>query len=449
MLEFRRILSSKKVFVPVVLNILIISIFSVIYFSNTAYAVKIDGKEIGVVKNKEELYTAIQEIENSIKDELGTETKISQAITSEKIFKLAAEITPMDVIKSRLQENLEVKVEAYSLNVDGEDLVYLKDRESAEEILNRIKSQYLQDKNNKEISFVEKVEILRRDVEAAKIKDLESAYQYIVEGSSKPEKYVIKEGDTTWDITKKHNITLDEIKQANPGINLDSLQIGQELNLVAPKPFINVKVVETIAYEKDIAYDTKYQETENLYLGERKIQTKGKEGKKKVVEQVVKVNNILTDRNVIKEEIVQQPQTEIILKGTKKRPQTVAYGIFRNPASGPLTSRFGPRWGERHTGIDIAAPFGAPVVAADGGKVIYSGFKSDSGYGNLIIIDHENGYKTYYAHNNTLKVKVGERVYKGQVIATVGATGRVTGPHLHFEVRKNDQPVNPLQFIRN
>lgn len=99
-----------------------------------------------------------------------------------------------------------------------------------------------------------------------------------------------------------------------------------------------------------------------------------------------------------------------------------------------------------HYGIDIAAPAGTAIKAADGGKVTYAGWKGSYGY--LVEIDHENGYVTRYAHCSKIEVKVGSRVYKGQIIARVGSTGRSTGSHLHFEVLKNGVHVNPYGYVK-
>ena len=99
-----------------------------------------------------------------------------------------------------------------------------------------------------------------------------------------------------------------------------------------------------------------------------------------------------------------------------------------------------------HRGLDIAARTGTPIKAADGGKVIFAGRKG--AYGNLVEIDHGNGYVTRYGHCSTINVKVGERVYKGQVVAKVGNTGRSTGSHLHFEVLKNGRNQNPAGYVR-
>lgn len=98
-----------------------------------------------------------------------------------------------------------------------------------------------------------------------------------------------------------------------------------------------------------------------------------------------------------------------------------------------------------HKGIDISGSYGAPIYAADGGTVTYSGWMS--GYGYLVIITHNNGYTTYYGHNSKLLVSNGTKVYKGQQIAKMGSTGRSTGNHCHFEIRYNGSTVNPLNYL--
>lgn len=115
------------------------------------------------------------------------------------------------------------------------------------------------------------------------------------------------------------------------------------------------------------------------------------------------------------------------------------------PASGPVTSGFGPRWGRMHTGIDIAVPYGTPVVASKAGTVVIASWYG--GYGNLVVIDHGNGVTTWYGHNSSFAVSVGQTVQQGQVIAMAGSTGNSTGPHVHFEIRFNYNPVNPRPYL--
>lgn len=121
------------------------------------------------------------------------------------------------------------------------------------------------------------------------------------------------------------------------------------------------------------------------------------------------------------------------------------------PISGPITSEFGwrthPIFGTArfHSGLDIGGDYGMPIYAAAGGTVIYAGWIS--GYGNAVIIDHGGGVTTLYGHNDSLNVSEGENVAQGQVIAMCGSTGNSTGPHCHFEVRENGEPVSPYGYL--
>jgi murein DD-endopeptidase MepM/ murein hydrolase activator NlpD len=115
------------------------------------------------------------------------------------------------------------------------------------------------------------------------------------------------------------------------------------------------------------------------------------------------------------------------------------------PVNGPITSPFGPRWGSFHPGIDIGVPYGTPIEAAAAGTVIYCGW--ESGYGNLVVIDHGGNLATAYGHQSRIAVSCGEHVSQGQVIGYVGCTGYCFGPHLHFEVRINGSVVDPLGYL--
>lgn len=115
------------------------------------------------------------------------------------------------------------------------------------------------------------------------------------------------------------------------------------------------------------------------------------------------------------------------------------------PVKGVLYSRFGTRGATRHDGIDIAAPEGTPIVAAADGEVIYAG--TQRGYGLIVIVRHDDGLITIYAHNRENLVEEGRKVRQGQILAKVGRTGRATGPHCHFEVRRGTTPLEPLDFL--
>jgi murein DD-endopeptidase MepM/ murein hydrolase activator NlpD len=132
----------------------------------------------------------------------------------------------------------------------------------------------------------------------------------------------------------------------------------------------------------------------------------------------------------------------------RERSTAVQYekGEFIWPVEGTVTATFGTNAKRRHDGIDISAPEGSPVRAADSGKVVYSDNKM-KGYGNLIIIEHQDHFFTIYAHNEENVAKEEVLVTRGDIIARVGKTGNATGPHLHFEIRKGSNPLDPMRFL--
>jgi murein DD-endopeptidase MepM/ murein hydrolase activator NlpD len=147
-----------------------------------------------------------------------------------------------------------------------------------------------------------------------------------------------------------------------------------------------------------------------------------------------------------------QLPVEIItpLKATLERPRVPdptekGREGFIWPVSGELTSRFGPRGETFHDGIDISAPEGAPIRAIEKGEVLYN--DQLRGYGNLVIIRHAGGFVSVYGHNRKNLVRQGQEVAKGENIAEVGSTGRVSGPHLHFEIRKDNVAQDPLYYL--
>ena len=150
----------------------------------------------------------------------------------------------------------------------------------------------------------------------------------------------------------------------------------------------------------------------------------------------------------VKKVVVQKPSYAVAAKGVNSSSKKVNLGIsLIRPTSGTVTSRFGSRWGSTHKGIDIGAPKGTPIKAAAGGTVTLSQYGYNGGYGNYVIISHGNGVETIYGHCNTLTAKVGQKVSQGDVIATVGNTGRSTGNHLHLEIRVNGVAQNPQNYL--
>lgn len=141
----------------------------------------------------------------------------------------------------------------------------------------------------------------------------------------------------------------------------------------------------------------------------------------------------------------QQAKISGTLNAPSAAPIKKGSGQLIYPINGTFTSSFGSRWGRLHAGIDVAIPIGTPLRAADGGRVAIAG--TVSGYGNYTCIQHSASMSTCYAHQDAIGVTVGQTVAQGQIIGRTGNTGRSTGPHLHFEVRLNGTPVNPMNYL--
>ena len=131
-----------------------------------------------------------------------------------------------------------------------------------------------------------------------------------------------------------------------------------------------------------------------------------------------------------------------------RAPARTGIDTFRWPATGRVISKFGDRRrGERNDGIDISVPEGTSVKAAENGVVIYSGNELQD-YGNLLLVRHDGGWVSAYAHNKSLNAKRGDKVNRGQIIAKSGRTGNAVRPMIHFELRKDANPVNPQKYLR-
>ena len=216
-----------------------------------------------------------------------------------------------------------------------------------------------------------------------------------------------------------------------------------------------VRVVSYVTHEEPIPYTSTTEEVASQLLGYRSVKTKGVEGVQSVTEEVVSIDGVEQSRTVVSTSVVKEPVNEVIAVGGKKYNESSVAGdgkatgtfVWPLPATKQISSYFGSRWGDIHGAIDISngRVNGKPIIASDGGKVVEAGWHYSYGY--YVLIDHGNGFKTRYAHCSALKVKVGQRVAQGEYIANVGNTGNSYGAHLHFEIIKNGNRVNPLNYV--
>ena len=259
--------------------------------------------------------------------------------------------------------------------------------------------------------------------------------------------YTVQSGDTVSAIGLRYDMKVSEIKALNPGLDEARIHVGQQLTLSAAVPYLSVQQTVTEAYTQVIPYETVIQYDDTMYKNKSKITVQGVNGSADVVADVTYVNGVETGREIISYVVTAEPVNAVKVVGSKPLPRTMATGNFIKPSNGTFSSGYGNRrsLGDFHTGVDFAGAKGTNIWAADGGVVTHAGWKGNYGY--CVIINHQNGYTTLYAHCSKLLVKVGDKVAQGDVIAKVGNTGRSFGAHVHFEIKYNGKTQNPLNYI--
>lgn len=409
-----------------------------------AYEIKVEGDVIGTVPSIEAYTQVVDEVETEVEEIAGDKLALPQKVDIDR--KLIAKGTLTE--KKELEENLKAvcdnMVQACAVKVDGKTVLALPNAQMAQSVLDGYKSEFMIE-GVQSLEFTRPVELSEEYVPVSILKSADTAMETLKSQVETQHSYTAKEGDTPQSAADALGVTLEQLTAAYADID-QMVLAGQTLKVNVTEPLLQVKTLELAQYKEPVPYETNQVEQPDKYEDVLEVVTPGEEGLKFVKAYVTKVNGMETDKQVLEEQMLKAPVTQVENVGTKPLPSPIGTGVFSQPYNGTLTSRFGGRWGRQHSGIDIGGSVGDPVYAADNGTVIYSQY-NDGGYGYLVQIDHGNGYVTYYGHNSELLVEVGDVVGKGDVIAKLGNTGRSTGPHLHFEVRIDGTAVDPLPYL--
>jgi murein DD-endopeptidase MepM/ murein hydrolase activator NlpD len=342
----------------------------------------------------------------------------------------------------------DMKVKGYVLLADGAKLATLDSEKTAQDLLQQVQRQFLSADDAErytKIDFVENIEIREIETKLANLENPEEVFDYVMTGAVEQKIHSVEKGETLSEIAKAYGINTAELSALNPQVIPERMQIGQELILEDIVPLLMVETTEVATYVEPVPFEITYENTSALYQGEQTIKLAGSAGERQVTAEITKQNGVETGKTELSSVALTEPVSQVMLVGTKEVPLLIGRGYFEYPTRGRLSSRFGTRWGRMHNGIDLAASKGTVIQAADGGKVVFSGWNGSLGY--MVKIDHGGNRETLYGHCSRLLVSAGDRVYQGQHIADVGSTGRSTGPHLHFEVHINGKPQNPLNYL--
>ena len=358
------------------------------YWTN-GFEVLVNGVSVGMVENSDDVTHAL----DNVNSELTTAYTENEAISPDiqlramlvKSDKLLSETALHDAVASE-SENM---VEATRLTIDGKDSIFLKSAEKIEECLNLIIESHTEEGATSNI--IELVGFNDQLAPAASVMTPVEASEYLIANGL---------------LTVFTTVVINENKAYDPG-------------------FIEV-------------------EDDTLYEGVRVTTKKAVMGNTVVTTEKSYVNGVFATEKVSGETVDFGTPKEITI-GTKPRDKNVGTGKFIMPTKARFSSGFGKRWGRMHYGIDLAGPVGTKVWASDEGTVTVAEYKKS--FGNLVVIDHGNGFETYYAHNSELLVSVGDVVPKGYVIAKMGSTGRSTGSHCHFEIHYNGVAIDPMGYV--
>ena len=282
--------------------------------------------------------------------------------------------------------------------------------------------------------------------------DVDEVEQMLAGVQQAKKTYVVQPGDSISLIASKNGLTMRELCALNADIGLTAESMilpGNELTVTKEEAMLEVRLTKLVSWEEEIPYTTETTKSNEYTQGTKKVEQEGRNGLRLVTAQnICDASGTVLEQTILGAQVLEEPVTEKVIVGTKpitsSTTQITGSGQFIWPVP---QYRYCSRWyGGSHHGVDICAPAGTPIYASAGGTVAKAGFNragAGTGYGYSIILNHSGGYSTVYAHCISLVVQAGQTVKQGQLIGYVGSTGRSSGNHCHFEIRKNGSYIPP------
>ena len=423
-----------------------------------ALEVQVNGQTVGYVANEDVFNSAKEAVQERIND-AGTDENTKWTVEPTYTISVAHSVLDENEMANAILKSSSDQIsEGTALYLDGELTAVCADGTALQSYLSSLLEPYedAEDPNvtvgfNKDVTLENGIYFKESFQDEA---DVES----MLSGVQQAEKtYVVQNGDTIWSIARANGLTVKELCDMNAdftengenGLTQNSKILpGDELTVVKEEETLEVRITKIETWQEEIPYTTETTKSNEYNVGTKKTVQEGEKGIRSITAQrVYDTNGNQLSQQILSTEVIKEPVTEKIVVGTKKQAKTsyiTGSGQFIWPVPG---YRNCSRWyGGSHKGVDICAAAGTPIYASAGGTVTKAGYNragAGNGYGNSIIINHGNGYTTVYAHCLSLVVHAGQSVKQGQLIGYVGSTGRSSGNHCHFEIRRNGAYVSP------
>lgn len=419
-------------------------------------AVEYNGHEIGIIASEADFDAASRDVQQRIsysenEEAVDMTAKLSlRAISDSDKFVTAGQLA--DKMLAASDEDL---TEAYGIYIDGDFIGAVSNKNAVQDALDDRLLNYDVKGIVSDVSYVNKIEYTKGIYLRSSVKPDKDTIELLTSKKEKQRVYVAQAGDNIVTVAQKYGMDLDKINELNPGIDT-SLRDGQMVNVIETESYLPIKYVQESDTISFLDYETVEVETSALNVGVRSILQKGERGEKESKIEVTYVDGREASRKVLSSNITKNPVVETIGIGTySAMPDNPATCFFGSPLTG--SGKFGwPLDGgyvsdtfisdRNHKGLDIAAPEGTEIYAADEGEVVSAGWNS-GGYGNVVMIEHPDGYATVYGHMVAVYATEGEYVQRGQLIGFVGNTGNSFGDHCHFEVRYQGICLDPASFL--
>ncbi len=428
-----------------------ISVWSTATF---ALEINLDGKTVGYVADENVFADACALMNLRVVDDgtdgfsIDTPKYTMAMVSSDQLLDAAA------LCDELITASCDEISEACGIYVDGELIAVTEQKDSLQTVLDNILTAYLAEPQVVDAAFVNEIVYKEGLYPVGNIVSAEAAENLLTATHAEVNGYTMAAGGAQKEeiaVYDGGNAEAEEVEGQNPSLSQE-ITAGPALKLEEDTPILNVRLVRTEEYEETIAFESEEVEDSSKLEGYREVNIEGEDGKKLVTANVEYVDGQEVSRDIVYEEILEEPVNEQVIVGTRSIAQASQKVVsmrqmlwpVANVSGSYISSYFGD--GRNHKGLDISAPAGTPIYAAETGTVV-SVNSSGWAYGLHFVVDHGNGVQTLYSHCNTIQVEVGQQVARGQQIATVGRTGNATGNHLHFEVRVGGTPYNPASFL--